>query len=579
MEKRSFLYRMAAIFLATTIAFCFLNGGFQPTPAYAQAEDPTPPAETTKLIFIHHSCGENWLTDGNGNLGRTLGENNYFVSDTNYGWGPDSIGDATDIINWPDWFVGPESPRYLAALYAESGQNSYYTRNLPDPGGENQIIMFKSCFPNSNLDGSPGDPPTPGLDFTVGNAKYIYNDLLNYFSTRPDKLFVVITAPPVQDPTFAENARAFNTWLVQDWLRENNYTLNNVAVWDFYNVLTHPDNHHHFVNGAVEYVNSNGRGTSAYATDSGDDHPNAAGNRKATEEFLPMLNIFYNRWRSGAPVTAPPVPTTGAVETPVVVVPPVASDLIDNFESGPPAGSPAGWEPFWDEATQSSMACAPEGGLAYNGAAALHLNFSVVPDSWATCTLLYEQHRDWGTATGLSFYVHASQAGLPFDVITYRGMPGALEGYLHYLETSQEMVDGWAYIELSWDMLLRASWEANAGTPFDPGQVIGMAFGIGTFPDRNNAGEIWIDDVRLMAGAPPVPTEVVQTPAPAITEPPPPVPTEPGAAAPTATAPAPTNTPESGFGGISTKNCCPLSPALALVVGALGLWTRRKKQR
>ncbi len=60
-------------------------------------DDPDPPATVAKLIFIHHSTGENWLADDYGNLGRVLGQNNYFVSDTNYGWGPNAIGDRTDI--------------------------------------------------------------------------------------------------------------------------------------------------------------------------------------------------------------------------------------------------------------------------------------------------------------------------------------------------------------------------------------------------------------------------------------------------------------------------------------------------
>ncbi len=54
----------------------------------AQDGGANPPAEPVKLVFIHHSCGENWLADGHGNLGRSLAENNYFVSDTNYGLGP-----------------------------------------------------------------------------------------------------------------------------------------------------------------------------------------------------------------------------------------------------------------------------------------------------------------------------------------------------------------------------------------------------------------------------------------------------------------------------------------------------------
>ncbi len=42
---------------------------------HLQTPDTSPPEQTVKLIFIHHSTGENWLTDGYGDLGRTLGEN------------------------------------------------------------------------------------------------------------------------------------------------------------------------------------------------------------------------------------------------------------------------------------------------------------------------------------------------------------------------------------------------------------------------------------------------------------------------------------------------------------------------
>ena len=211
-----------------------LGGNPLPKASQPQGLDPNPPAEVVKLIFIHHSTGENWLNDNDGGLARALQENNYFVSDTNYGWGPDGIGDSTDIPNWLIWFRGEESPRYTQALYTENSQNAPYTRFLDDPGGENQIIMFKSCFPNSELGGQPNDPSGTYEEMTVAGAKYVYSELLNYFRTRPDKLFVVIAAPPVSDSSFAENARAFNLWLVNDWLQENNYALNNVAVFDFY---------------------------------------------------------------------------------------------------------------------------------------------------------------------------------------------------------------------------------------------------------------------------------------------------------------------------------------------------------
>ena len=57
--------------------------------AYALADNPTPPGQPVRLVFIHHSTGGAWLADPNGDqpyggLGRALMNNNYYVSATNY---------------------------------------------------------------------------------------------------------------------------------------------------------------------------------------------------------------------------------------------------------------------------------------------------------------------------------------------------------------------------------------------------------------------------------------------------------------------------------------------------------------
>jgi hypothetical protein len=333
---------------ALVIAILFLSAGrlvspdsnVQSSAWVTQPDDPSPPASPVKLIFIHHSTGEAWLADDHGRLGITLRNNNYFVSDTNYGWGPDAIGDRTDIGHWWSWFVGPSRDVYTHALYREYGQHSSYSRLARDPGGENQIIMFKSCFPNSQIEGNPNDPPTVGENplrgesepLTVGNAKGIYNDLLTYFAMRQDKLFIVITAPPlVQNATDAQhaaNARAFNDWLVNDWL--DNYPYKNVAVFDFYNVLTsnggNPNandlgratgNHHRWWNGAVQHVHPVLNNYSAYGSDPDDSHPTPAGGQKASAEFVLLLNVFYHRWvRHGGTVTPTALaPTNTATPT------------------------------------------------------------------------------------------------------------------------------------------------------------------------------------------------------------------------------------------------------------------------
>ena len=295
-------------------------------PPLPPAPNPANPSSPVKLVFVHHSTGENWLADGNGDLGIALRDASYFVSDTNYGWGPDEIGSTTDIGHWYLWFSGPDRDTYTAALFAESGQNASYSRLATDPGGENRIVMFKSCFPNSALGGSSSDPIPPiesnllrGQDaysdqMTVANAKGIYRELLNFFGTRTDRLFVVVTAPPLAsdatDASQAANARAFNEWLVNDWL--DAYPFHNVAVFDFYNVLTSdggstrtddPDtndlgwadgNHHRIRAGAIEHMRTVANDFSAYR--SGDSHPSQAGNLKATGELVPLVNAAYHCW-------------------------------------------------------------------------------------------------------------------------------------------------------------------------------------------------------------------------------------------------------------------------------------------
>jgi hypothetical protein len=343
------------------------------------AMNPTPPAGPVKLIFIHHSCGENWLCDSNGGLGIALRDNNYFVSDTNYGWGPDAIGDTTDIGQWWTWFCGPNRDTYLAALYTENRQHSYYSRLADDPGGQNEIIMFKSCYPNSYLGGAPNDPPVAGGNplrgedcyspyHKVGNAKGIYNDLLTYFATRQDKLFIVITAPPQAenetDEIHAANARALNDWLVREWL--NTYPYNNVAVFDFYNVLTsnggdpytndlgaENGNHHRFRGGRLEHQETAANNLSSYPSDPWDSHPTAAGNLKATGEFPKLLNIYYHCWKgTGAcPCGVFPDIRANGSNGPLVVDETTPVSISVGLEAGKQVGLPAdwwvaGWAPF-----------------------------------------------------------------------------------------------------------------------------------------------------------------------------------------------------------------------------------------
>lgn len=248
----------------------------------------TPPSDAVRLVFIHHSCGGNWLASGNGGLRDALNENNYYVSESDYGWDAeiingkgDDLGTFTDTGNWPMWFNENKMPY----VYASSYNSEANSDSMTAPDGENDIIMFKSCYPLSDV----GD--------SIEDEQAIYDGLLTYFADHTDKLFVLITPPGETVVPSANLTRELCDWLVSDdgWLAD--YTGNNVLVYDFYCTLSETGSHHRLVNGVVEHVwDVSYDGTSPYHNN--DNHPNATGNQKATAEFIPLLNAAWNRLTS-----------------------------------------------------------------------------------------------------------------------------------------------------------------------------------------------------------------------------------------------------------------------------------------
>lgn len=284
----------------------------------AQGLKVTPPEKTVKVVFAHHSCGDNWLKAGNGGLGDALGRANYFVRDTYYKWNAlenEDIGSHTDIGDWHTWFADESAQgngrarrdNIMQSVYETDNRHAEYSA-ISDPGGENAVIMFKSCYPNSNVRGDNGTRPEDLFGrncsseaHTLENCKEVYRRILPYMKSRRDKMFVAVTAPPLvaaaTDESRGANARTLNNWLVNEWLVDADWADRNVFVFDLFNVLTHAGNHHRCVDGGVEHVTEHGGDFSAYGATETDSHPNAEGNRKATEEFVPLLSAWYHTWR------------------------------------------------------------------------------------------------------------------------------------------------------------------------------------------------------------------------------------------------------------------------------------------
>jgi hypothetical protein len=268
-----------------------------------------PPEKPLDLLFIHHSCGGQLLASSGpavgqncvftthpngGDLRALLEQNRYQVHQASYG---SRIGQNTDIFDWVPRFRDQMDEILLCDLQDRAYMGAQ----------RNQIVMFKSCFPNNAFRGegtAPGDSAGPEL--TVWNARAAYSALLPEFQKQPNVLFVCLTAPP-QAPGKASQplwrklareakatikgnrfdiaesgrlARQFNSWLADTngWLKE--YPLRNVVVFDYYDVLT-------------DHGQSD---LSRYSTWGGaDSHPSHEGNEKAARALVPFLNQAVHR--------------------------------------------------------------------------------------------------------------------------------------------------------------------------------------------------------------------------------------------------------------------------------------------
>ena len=130
------------------------------TASLAAGFDSQPPAAPLKLIFIHHSCGENWLADDNGGLARALEQNHYFVSDTNYGWGPEAIGDRTDIEKLAGMVHRTPEPGFSCGfVQGKRGSIHPIKEPWPIPAEKTGLSCSNPAFPIPNWKEAPATAP------------------------------------------------------------------------------------------------------------------------------------------------------------------------------------------------------------------------------------------------------------------------------------------------------------------------------------------------------------------------------------------------------------------------------------
>jgi hypothetical protein len=226
----------------------------------------SPAQEINDLVFLHHSCGANWLSNS---LDAALTAKSYIDerNDITYGTAmasdtdrPSSLGgtpgNSTDMCHWIYWF------------------NDYldHVKAYDCATGFNRIIMFKSCYPLSDVS---SDGTEPGNPFSGTQSLANYKDVN------------------------AHRARLFNNWLKNEWLPSYNAAhpaLDNVAVLDWFNFLANPDDHATYPNRLKEEYGGSG----------GDSHPNGTANSASTVEFITkdgnFLDTAWNEFNTNSVV-------------------------------------------------------------------------------------------------------------------------------------------------------------------------------------------------------------------------------------------------------------------------------------
>ncbi|TLN19026.1 hypothetical protein FDZ74_06370 [bacterium] len=182
----------------------------------------------TNVVFLHHSVGENLITQTDLRDQLTGAGLDLWDHDYNYYGLNDLNGNPAGYNYWiPDDNTDPDG---LAKLFSQK----VYSLPVNGISGlmQHEVIVFKSCFTgNAVLN-----------DAQVETQKGYYETVHAFIAQHPDKLFILLTTPPLNSAE-ADPAMAARNRLMADWLLSEDYRrgLTNLYVFDLYGQLADND--------------------------------------------------------------------------------------------------------------------------------------------------------------------------------------------------------------------------------------------------------------------------------------------------------------------------------------------------
>lgn len=209
-----------------------------------------------QILFIHRSVGENLVVDGN--IYSLIDKKTFNFSDLNQNNGRlrNNFGiKKTNLTNC----LENTTPKDLAVLFSQK------TSQLKDYALTHDIIVIKSCYPNSNIKS----------EMELAQVKQNYRHIFQFFTNVSAKL-VILTSPPLRfNKTNIENAKRARE--LSEWLIKNQS--DSVYVFNLFDLLAE-----------TEQKRANTLKRSYQRFWFFDSHPNKIANQQIAPKFIRFLS-------------------------------------------------------------------------------------------------------------------------------------------------------------------------------------------------------------------------------------------------------------------------------------------------
>lgn len=432
-------------------------------------------AAPVKIIFLHHSCGQGLINGGNVREGLTAKGYEFY----DHGYNEEGLRDARGSHTGRNFRVPGDNTD-------PDGYAQIFRQKLTSPPTNTfsylmqyDVILFKSCFPVSNIES----------DGQLNQYKSYYRTIISRMDQYPNKTFIIVTQPPLvpneTSPAAARRARAFTGWLKSDEFLKGR---KNVFVFDFFNLLAGSDN----------------MLRSEYRVGRYDSHPNDRANREIGPKFVDFIDrVIKKRGVVGSSTTpvgsaveeppeveeSPPIETIPERETRTPSGPAVKSSLIDGFETDSP-----NWSAESSDG-RSTMAINFDGGKKKSGRRSLKVDYNVKKDSCGDCGRYFDNPQNWGGYGGFSVWVYSEKGGEELTLILFSGEVGSPTPFDINFRTAR----GWKLYSFKWSEFKRADWASAGGlSKINPKKMTGFGISLCDFT-KNVRGMFWLDDIGLVS--------------------------------------------------------------------------------